>query len=138
MAIGRLILVGGALCAFGLGYNFLRRKIERIRLRDEFVDRLDDQVTAPSGEGDGGRAQAPPPAHSNGVAPEGVGGDALVRIKGIGPVYAKLLHGAGITTFAALGAMTPEKVQQIVAPKGKGAPIDPAAWIAQARRLSQG
>jgi predicted flap endonuclease-1-like 5' DNA nuclease len=60
------------------------------------------------------------------------GGDPLIDIDGIGPVYQKKLYDAGITSFAGLGALTPEQVREIVQPRS-WQEIDAAAWIAEAR-----
>lgn len=50
------------------------------------------------------------------AAPAGFGEpwDDLEIIKGIGPVIARKLNDAGITTFAALGALTPTRLREIV------------------------
>lgn len=63
--------------------------------------------------------------------------DDLVDINGIGPVFAKRLNEAGITTFAQLAAMTPEKAREITGVK-EWQPNDPAAWIAEAQTRLQG
>ena len=39
--------------------------------------------------------------------------DDLSEVKGIGPVYAGRLEEAGITTFAALAAATPERIADV-------------------------
>jgi predicted flap endonuclease-1-like 5' DNA nuclease len=63
--------------------------------------------------------------------------DDLVDINGIGPVFAKRLNEAGITTFAQLAALTPEKAREITGVK-EWQPNDPAAWIAEAQTRLQG
>lgn len=40
--------------------------------------------------------------------------DDLIVIKGIGPVIARKLNEAGVCTFEALGALTPERLREIV------------------------
>ncbi len=40
--------------------------------------------------------------------------DDLILIKGIGPVIAQKLNQAGITTFAELGALTPDRLRELV------------------------
>lgn len=62
--------------------------------------------------------------------------DDFEPIEGIGPVFEQRLYDAGIRTYAALAAATPEQLAQIVkAPK----PSQPdfAGWIEQARRLGE-
>jgi large subunit ribosomal protein L21 len=53
----------------------------------------------------------------------------LTEIKGIGPVFAKRLAEAGITTFAALAEASPEHLREVTK-----ATADPDEWIAQACR----
>jgi predicted flap endonuclease-1-like 5' DNA nuclease len=61
--------------------------------------------------------------------------DDLESITGIGPVTARRFNDAGITTFAQLAALTPEKLRQI-SDTGRWNPAD---WIKEARNLaSQG
>jgi predicted flap endonuclease-1-like 5' DNA nuclease len=61
--------------------------------------------------------------------------DDLTRIKGIGPTYQAALQRAGVTSFAQLAGLSPERIRQIL-----GVPqwrkIEPEAWIEQAARLS--
>ena len=61
--------------------------------------------------------------------------DALEQIQGIGPVFARRLHEAGITTLADLAAQTPAQVRAIVATVRGGKMINAQAWIDQARQL---
>ncbi len=62
------------------------------------------------------------------------GGDALERIRGIGPVFAGRLRAAGIRTFAALAAQSPEHLRAVVQAQ-PWQKVDPQAWIAEARRF---
>ena len=62
--------------------------------------------------------------------------DPLIDINGIGPAYERKLVEAGVTTFAELAALTPERVRAIIAPQ-RWQEIDPAAWIAEARAFAQ-
>jgi len=64
------------------------------------------------------------------------GGDALERIRGIGPVFAGRLRAAGIRTFAALAAQSPEHVRAVVQAQ-PWQKVDPQAWIAEAHRLME-
>ncbi len=68
-------------------------------------------------------------------APKSAAPDDLTTINGIGPVYARRLQEAGITTFAALAAQDPERIAQIVQLKEWQA-ASPLEWIAQAQELS--
>lgn len=73
----------------------------------------------------GGRASTKP-------APAATRADDLTAIKGIGPTFAKRLNDAGIMTFAALAAATPEQLREVTrAP----AVANPEEWIAQARSM---
>jgi predicted flap endonuclease-1-like 5' DNA nuclease len=56
--------------------------------------------------------------------------DDLTAIKGIGPTFARRLHEAGVTSFAALAALSPDEVRAITAVANWQA--DPADWIAEA------
>lgn len=51
---------------------------------------------------------------ANPPEPASVPADDLIVIKGIGPVIARKLNEAGIYTFSALGALTPERLREIV------------------------
>ncbi len=62
--------------------------------------------------------------------------DDLIAIDGIGPVIAKRLATAGITTFAQLAALTPEAVQEAIGPSR--VPINISAWIAAAAQRANG
>ena len=65
-------------------------------------------------------------------APMSAGKDDLTLIRGIGPKFANLLAAAGITTFAALAAATPEQLQEAINPPTWQKP-DYAGWIAEAK-----
>ena len=58
--------------------------------------------------------------------------DDLTLIRGIGPKFASQLAAAGITTFAALAAATPEQLREAVNPPTWQKP-DYAGWIAEAK-----
>ena len=63
------------------------------------------------------------------------GADDLTAIKGIGPKFAETLHAAGITTFAALAELSPERLEEIVQPAA-WQKVDFADWVAQAADLT--
>ncbi len=61
------------------------------------------------------------------------GSDDLTRINGIGPATARLLHGAGITTFAQLQSTKPGALKRILHDAGsKFTLIDHSTWSHQA------
>ncbi len=61
-------------------------------------------------------------------------GDDLTQLAGIGPAFAGKLAAAGVTTFAALAASTPDGLAAIVQAPDWRRP-DYASWIEQARAL---
>ncbi len=64
--------------------------------------------------------------------------DDLKLIEGIGPRIASVLAGAGITTFAQLGATDVSRLKQILAQAGLAALADPATWPEQAALAAAG
>lgn len=64
--------------------------------------------------------------------------DDLTRIEGIGPIVQGILSGAGITTFSALAAASPEKIAGLLAEGGFTAPADPTTWPQQAALAARG
>ncbi|MCA9868519.1 MAG: hypothetical protein KC410_18675 [Anaerolineales bacterium] len=59
--------------------------------------------------------------------------DDLTEIKGIGPTFAKRLTAAGITTYAAVAASTPDYLREVT----QAPPMaEPDEWIAQASVLA--
>lgn len=60
--------------------------------------------------------------------------DDLTQINGIGPTFARRLNEAGIYSFAALAAATPEQVKEIT--KVANWQADPVDWIVAARQLA--
>ncbi|GAB4530371.1 MAG: hypothetical protein Fur0018_17650 [Anaerolineales bacterium] len=75
-----------------------------------------------------GEPSAPPPAAETAH-------ERLERIRGIGPKFAERLHQAGIHTFAALAAQSPERLLEIVQAQS-WQKVSPEAWIVEARMLS--
>jgi Fe-S oxidoreductase/predicted flap endonuclease-1-like 5' DNA nuclease/nitrate reductase gamma subunit len=63
------------------------------------------------------------------------GPDNLKLIVGVGPVLEKVLHDAGVTTFAQIAAMTLTELQDIT-PDFQDARVAKEDWIGQARRLA--
>lgn len=62
--------------------------------------------------------------------------DDLTQINGIGPVYARQLQDAGITTFAQLAALTATQLDDMIDAPDWREP-DYQGWIDQARDLSR-
>jgi|GEM_PF-1842213 len=69
------------------------------------------------------------------ATPAPVAPNPLEEIQGIGPVFARRLHEAGIVTLADLAAQTPEQVRTTMATVRGGKLINAQAWIDQARHL---
>jgi large subunit ribosomal protein L17 len=63
--------------------------------------------------------------------------DDLTVLEGIGPKVAKVLHAAGISSFAALAEAEPGKVQEYLKQAGLRM-FDPQGWIEQARFAARG
>lgn len=65
--------------------------------------------------------------------------DDLKIIEGVGPAIEKLLHAAGITTFAGLAATAPEAIKDILVAAGSRFGFhDPATWPQQASLAADG
>ncbi|MFN8495316.1 MAG: helix-hairpin-helix domain-containing protein [Caldilineaceae bacterium] len=62
--------------------------------------------------------------------------DDLEAINGIGPVFARRLHDAGIYTYVQLAALTPDHLHEIMASSRGGQMIHADEWIAQACQLA--
>ena len=60
--------------------------------------------------------------------------DNLEAIRGIGQVMAQRLNAAGIYTFAALAAQTPQQLRAIIGTGRSAAMMNPEAWIAEAQQ----
>lgn len=63
--------------------------------------------------------------------------DDLTKISGIGPVYRRKLHEAGIYTFTQLADASSEQLNAAIAPEGFQKP-DYDQWIADAGKLTAG
>lgn len=103
----------------------------RAKIRD-----LQATATAslPKSEPASEEVEEPAPAAQVTVAPPAVPDD-LTQIKGIGPVYAQRLQEAGLATYAALAAASPQQVADVVGRKSWQA-ADPADWIAAAAQMA--
>jgi predicted flap endonuclease-1-like 5' DNA nuclease len=71
------------------------------------------------------------------ATPEGASArkDRLEAIRGIGPVYARRLNEGGVYTFADLAALSTDQVLDIIG--ATRLPVEPEAWIKEARERSQ-
>ncbi len=131
-----LVVAGGvALAADGVRRLLRRRKAAQSPVfqpeRGQSITITDERpptVTA--------RPAAPvdaPPSSANAPKPaKAATPDDLTAIKGIGPVFAKRLNEAGITTFAGLAAASADQLRQIT---NATAVANPEEWIAQARSM---
>ncbi len=65
--------------------------------------------------------------------------DDLTRIEGIGPKISGILNDKGVTTFAALAAMTPEAIKELLVAEGpQYNRADPTTWPRQAEFAASG
>lgn len=78
---------------------------------------------------------APKKAETPAAAEEG---DDLTRLSGVGPVLAKKLKEAGVTTFAQIAAWTPEDVAAMDEKLSFKGRIEREGWIEQAKKLAEG
>ncbi len=68
-----------------------------------------------------------------------VASDDLTKVEGIGPKVAETLSAAGISTFAALSATSPDKIKEILAEAGGMlATMNPTTWPDQAQLAAAG
>ena len=70
------------------------------------------------------------------AAPEPTADDLKV-IEGIGPRFEELLHGAGVDSFTALAAMTPEQIESAIRDAG-GRVVSAGTWPQQAGLAASG
>jgi len=61
--------------------------------------------------------------------------DRLERVKGIGTVFARRLNQAGVTSFAQLAQLTPQRIREIIRPE-EWQKIEPEVWIAEAKEFA--
>jgi predicted flap endonuclease-1-like 5' DNA nuclease len=65
-------------------------------------------------------------------------GDDLTRIRGIGPHYARVLHGLGVSSFAAIAAWTPQDCTSFARRlKVNPGRVERDKWVDQARALCE-
>jgi len=85
------------------------------------------------------KVAAPAAAPVAAAAPTTGKADDLKKIEGVGPAIEKLLHAAGITTFAAMAATAPEKIKEILVEAGSRFGFhDPTTWPHQASLAADG
>ncbi len=77
----------------------------------------------------------PSPVVETGRAAGATGSDDLQAIVGIGPTYAQRFASHGITTYAQLAELSPDKAREMVG-VSMGRTAEVAEWIADARRLA--
>lgn len=106
----------------------LAQRLTNIEMRlDDMDARLDDLMRAVSSlrpAVEAPEALAAPAAR-----------DRLASVSGIGPVYEQRLNQAGISTFAQLAALAPDRLKEIIAPS-RLQDLELESWIEQARQLA--
>lgn len=80
---------------------------------------------------------AEPVAETTNETIASVSSDNLEAINGIGPVYANRLRAAGVSTFAQLAELTPERIREIIGAARSGHMTEPEKWIVEARQLAE-
>ncbi len=71
-------------------------------------------------------------------APETAEADDLTTIHGVGPTYAEILTGAGMTTYAAVAEASVEQLQAAITDAGSSTAGNEETWPEQARLLAAG
>lgn len=104
----------------------LRNELEVARLE---IRKLQSQVRQQT---QSTAAPSPAPVTSSGAQTQ----DSLQDIHGIGQVYARKLHDAGIHTFGELSDTSLDRLTEIINPQ-EWQTIDFDAWIRQARAFAQ-
>ncbi len=100
-----------------------RQKLTLVRITEILASGADASgVKAATGAG---AADAP-------AAPAAAASDDLTQLNGVGPAAAKKLTEAGVTSFAALAALSDEQIAAIDTVKVK------PEWVEQAKELAQG
>ncbi len=81
-------------------------------------------------------SSSPAPKAKAVVAPKA---DDLTKIEGVGPKIAEVLIAAGLNSFAAVAASTPEQIKEILDnAEGNFAVHDPSTWTKQAEMAAAG
>ena len=140
-----LVVAGGvALAADGVRRLLRRRKVtqspviqpergQSITITDERPPVMTTLPAAPVAAPPAPAVSPKPPKAAKAATPaKPVTPDDLTAIKGIGPVFAKRLNEAGITTFAGLAAASADQLQEMTKAT---ATAKPEEWIAQARTM---
>ncbi len=90
---------------------------------------------APAAKKPASRKATPKKAETPAAAEEG---DDLTKLSGVGPVLAKKLKEAGVTSFAQIAAWTPEDVAAMDEKLSFKGRIEREGWIEQAKKLAEG
>lgn len=111
-----------------------RQKLTLVKITDILASGAEKSgVKAATGTVSAPAAAAPKAAKPAAAAPAAAAGaDDLTKITGVGPAAAKKLADAGITSFAALAALSDEQIAAIETVKVK------PEWVEQAKELAQG
>lgn len=134
-----LPITAGAVGGGATGVGVMQRQVRRVKAQ------LQEQVVqTAAAQAETGQVQSA--LHSAEIqisqlqnqltAPAPVAANPLEQIQGIGPVFARRLHEAGVVTLADLAAQTPEDVRAIVATVRGGKMVNVQTWIDQARQLT--
>ncbi|HHY88544.1 MAG TPA: DUF4332 domain-containing protein [Chloroflexi bacterium] len=125
------------LLAFLFGFLLTILLLLRERSEDDEAQSV-TRYTAeiPLGEPQASVADFPPPLSATSPAPSADRPtDDLKAINGIGPVFERLLHQAGIRTFAQLSAASPDELRSLLEARDYTL-ANPESWIEQARQLA--
>jgi large subunit ribosomal protein L21 len=126
-----------------------RQQLTLLRITEILAEGADKTgVKAAVGAGSVPRSAAPKPAAKKAAAKKAAPkkaetaaaaeGDDLTRLSGVGPVLAKKLKEAGVTTFAQIAAWTPEDVAAMDEKLSFKGRIEREGWIEQAKKLAEG
>ena len=137
-----LLAAGGVALAADGTRRLLRRRRKESQTtvtqmeRGEAIPVIDERLPAETPRQAAPVATATPTAKptKRANAAKAVAPDDLTAIKGIGPVFAKRLNEAGITTYADLAAAAADHLREMT---NATATADPEEWIAQARAMGQ-
>ena len=64
--------------------------------------------------------------------------DDLTQVEGIGPKYAEILTGAGVTTFAQIAAMSEDEIVDLIKSNGGRKSASMGTWAEQAKLAAAG